>query len=121
MLIVAAQILAAPGWPFEHHADEFDRHMRGEERFHERDFPRMHHEYRGHDRLYRMDFLSERAARAGLETPRFLGTRIGPAPVPMTIQPPVQFSYYCNDPPGYFPDVTSCAGQWLESGSPPIQ
>jgi hypothetical protein len=33
--------------------------------------------------------------------------------------PPAQFSYYCNDPPGWFPTVTACAGRWLETGARP--
>jgi hypothetical protein len=33
--------------------------------------------------------------------------------------PPVHFSYYCNDPPGWFPAVSACGGQWLETGTQP--
>jgi hypothetical protein len=35
----------------------------------------------------------------------------------MPIKPPSQFSYYCNNPSGFYPSVSGCAGPWLETGA----
>jgi hypothetical protein len=39
-----------------------------------------------------------------------------PAPPPPTtyIQQPQQYSYYCDNPRGYYPDVPSCSTPWRE-------
>ena len=33
------------------------------------------------------------------------------------VWPNAQFSYYCNNPAGYFPTVSTCRGAWLETGA----
>jgi hypothetical protein len=37
-----------------------------------------------------------------------------PAPAPSYIAPPQQFSYYCDNPQGYYPSVPSCGTPWRE-------
>jgi hypothetical protein len=38
-----------------------------------------------------------------------------PAPPPApNYAPPPQFSYYCNNPQGYYPSVPSCSTPWRE-------
>ena len=37
-----------------------------------------------------------------------------PAPAPSYIAPPPQFSYYCDNPQGYYPNVPSCSTPWRE-------
>ncbi len=37
-----------------------------------------------------------------------------PAPAPSYIAPPQQYSYYCDNPRGYYPSVPSCSTPWRE-------
>jgi len=37
-----------------------------------------------------------------------------PEPAPSYIAPPQQFSYYCDNPQGYYPSVPSCSTPWRE-------
>ncbi len=48
-----------------------------------------------------------------------LARRGPPAAIASGFEPPARFAYYCNDPPGYFPYVSACAGPWTETGAPP--
>lgn len=40
-------------------------------------------------------------------------------PVATYTQPPVQFSYWCDSPRGYYPAVVTCNGPWRETIPPP--
>jgi hypothetical protein len=36
------------------------------------------------------------------------------APAPLAVAPPPKFRYYCSNPPGYYPQVPNCNGQYQE-------
>ena len=123
-LILIAQMLAVPGWPSEREANRF-----GDSRSFQRGF-RDHGPQPG--RTHRERISREWHSHAGLAAVPLIGAA---ASIPFSARersaatqhqsrmsgfvPPTQFSYYCDDPPGYFPVVAECAGGWRETGVQP--
>lgn len=69
-------------------------------------FSRKHRDPVDRGRRYRMGLLTGQGMRnAGGVIPPDAAAAPGIAP----FQPPVRFSYYCNNPPGYFPAVAGCS------------
>jgi hypothetical protein len=95
---------------------------RGHEGSHDggRDPGRGHHGESRHGRRSGLDLLVvPSVAFADPTTPVPVPSRNTQATVRVLFLPPAQFSYYCNDPPGWFPTVTACAGRWRETGAKP--
>ena len=95
---------------------------RGHEGFHDggRDSWRGHHGQSRHGRRSDRDLLVVPYNAYANPTSRVpLPPLNAQATVRVPFLPPTQFTYYCNDPPGWFPTVTACAGRWLEAGARP--
>lgn len=46
---------------------------------------------------------------------------VQPPPVYIQQGQPAGYSYYCNDPPGYYPQVPACPGGWQRLQVTPVQ
>ncbi|MDB5797943.1 MAG: hypothetical protein JWP36_1845 [Paucimonas sp.] len=85
-------------------------------------FPHQHHVAQpgfGHD-LHRHDLHRHHFRQhgfVGVPVPLFIYPDPYPYPAPLASTQPApaeqQWWYYCPDPPGYYPQVQQCLGQWL--------
>jgi len=118
MLIPLAS--AGPAYASGHRSDPFNNERRTVEKNRDRHGSREHGDHERHRRRSEADFpvmTSIVLSRPQMGVP-FLGQNLR-GPVSMPFLPPAQFRYYCDNPPGWFPAVATCAGPWLETGAQP--